>query len=500
MSQEELLNNSSSPSLSKVLGKWSAMAMVVGAVIGSGIFAKPAANATASDSVSLIMIGWIAGGVITLISAVCMAELSLMMPKAGGTYVYIRQAYGRLPAFLSGWNETIFFQSTACAALAVYFTMTLGTTIGVEFSSLEIVFIVLGLQASLVTINCLGVVWGGIIQNITTVIKVSVLVAIACLPFLAVIVEGDSFSTTNLASMPLGGERPDSVIEMFTLIMLSVMWAYSGGWMVTSVAEEIKQPEKNLSFALIGGAIVLMAIYIAVNVSFHGALSLDEMVEIKEDPLRDVPQEAVGKYLAFGSAGLAKFGKALINAVIMVSALSALNTGFLTPPRVLFAMARDNMFIRSFAKVHPKTRAPYMAIIGQGIASMSIFLIVTGLVLFTGLGTDGTQEARNLNTAGDIFDQLTNTAVFSSTVFTVLTLGAVFVLRKREPDTPRPYLVPGYPVVPALALLVNGLFLILVATDDLKLSAFSIGFLIISIPIYYAFSRSDAEDPPADNE
>ena len=119
------------------------MAMVVGAVIGSGIFAKPAANATASDSVSLIMIGWIAGGVITLISAVCMAELSLMMPKAGGTYVYIRQAYGRLPAFLSGWNETIFFQSTACAALAVYFTMTLGTTIGVEFSSLEIVFIVI---------------------------------------------------------------------------------------------------------------------------------------------------------------------------------------------------------------------------------------------------------------------------------------------------------------------------------------------------------------------
>ena len=131
---------------------------------------------------------------------------------------------------------------------------------------------------------------------------------------------------------------------------------------------------------------------------------------------------------------------------------------------------------------------------------MSIFLIVTGLVLFTGLGTDGTQEARNLNTAGDIFDQLTNTAVFSSTVFIVLTLGAVFVLRKREPDTPRPYLVPGYPVVPALALLVNGLFLILVAIDDLKLSAFSIGFLIISIPIYYAFSRSDAEDPPADNE
>ena len=485
---QELLNSDESPSLSRALGKWSAMAMMVGAVIGSGIFAKPAANAAASDSVTLIMIGWLAGGVITLITAICIAELSLMMPKAGGTYVYIRQAYGRLPAFLSGWNESIFFSSTANSALAVYFTITLGGVLEVEFSTIEIIAIVLGLQATLTTINCLGVIWGGVIQNITTIVKVTILVGIAILPFIAGISDTDTFSLSNLTTAKESTGPSHSVVQMFTAVMLSVMWAYSGGWMVTSVAEEIKEPEKNLSFALIGGAIVLMVIYIAVNIAFHGVFALDEMVAIKEDPLRDIPQEAVSTYLSPFSRHLAEFGNKLISAVILVSALSALNTGFLTPPRVLFAMARDRMFIPSFAKVHAKTKAPYVAIIGQGITSMSVFLIVTCLVLFAGLGADGNDSNRNLNTAGDIFDQLTNIAVFSATMFIFMTLGAVFILRKLEPDKRRPYRVPGYPVLPAIALVMNAIFLALIAFDALQVSAISIGFLVLSIPMYYLFN------------
>ena len=217
------------------------------------------------------------------------------------------------------------------------------------------------------------------------------------------------------------------------------------------------------------------------------------MLAIKNDPLQDIPQAATNAYLHPISPSFARFGSALISSVIMVSALSALNTGFLTPPRVLFAMARDEMFIPSFAKVHHKTKSPYVAIIGQGITSISVFLVVTFLVLYTGVGSDGNQANRNLNTAADIFDQLTNIAVLSSTVFIVMTIGAVFILRKKEPDTHRPYQIPGYPLVPAIALLMNSVFLVLVLMKEAYAGVFSAVFLLCSVPLYFAFNKDTAE-------
>ena len=156
MTDNASVNNSQNKpavTLSTSLGKGAAMAMVVGAVIGSGIFAKPAANAMASNSVPLILVGWIMGGFITLMGGICMAELALMMPLSGGPYVYIRQAYGRIPAFLSGWNESVFFQSSANSALAVFFTMTLSKLIGQEFSTTQTVVIVLSMITLLTVIN-----------------------------------------------------------------------------------------------------------------------------------------------------------------------------------------------------------------------------------------------------------------------------------------------------------------------------------------------------------
>ncbi len=478
----------SGPALSQALGKWSALAMMVGAVIGSGIFAKPAANAASSNSVSLIMLGWVAGGIITLVTAICMAELSLMMPKAGGTYVYIRQAYGRLPAFLAGWNQSIFFTSMANSALAVFFTMTLGTTIGVDFSTAQVILIVVSLLTLFTFVNCMGIVWGSVIQNLTTIVKVAVLVFIALLPFIALLGDGESFSLRNFEDAPVTSSRPDSALQMITLVMLNVMWAYSGGWMVTSVAEEIKEPEKNLSFALIGGAIVLMVIYIAVNLAFHGIFSLDEMVAIEDDPLRKVPQEAALTYLQPVSGSLAKFGSAFVSSVIMVSTLSALNTGLLTPPRVLFAMARDGMFIPAVRKVHPKSRAPFVAIIGVGATSVAAFLLISSLVLFAGMGTENDQP-RDLSAAEDIFNQLTDFAVISATVFIVMAIGAVFILRQTEPDMPRPYRIPGYPVVPGIALIMNAIFLALVALDEVSAFLYSFGFLALSVPLFILFDK-----------
>ncbi|MCH2570480.1 MAG: amino acid permease [Planctomycetes bacterium] len=492
MTDNASVNNSQNKpavTLSTSLGKGAAMAMVVGAVIGSGIFAKPAANAMASNSVPLILVGWIMGGFITLMGGICMAELALMMPLSGGPYVYIRQAYGRIPAFLSGWNESVFFQSSANSALAVFFTMTLSKLIGQEFSTTQTVVIVLSMITLLTVINCLGVVWGGMVQSITTVIKVLILISIAILPFTLLFADNESFTLYKFIATPQLSSAPESMIGMFTLVMMSVMWAYSGGWMVTGIAEEIKNPEKNLSFALIGGAIVLMVIYVSVNIAFHGILSLDEMIVIAGDPAKDIPQEAVKAYLLPISTRFADLGGMLLSSIILVSAFSALNTGLLTPPRVLFAMARDAMFIPSFARIHPRFRTPHVAIIGQGLASSGVFLMITALVVLVGLGTNGKTDARNVNTADEIFNYLTNIAVFSSTVFVTMTVGAVFVLRYREPDRARPYRVPGYPFIPAMALLINTAFLILVALDDLWLSVLSIGFLVLSLPLYFLFSK-----------
>ena len=232
-----------------------------------------------------------------------------------------------------------------------------------------------------------------------------------------------------------------------------------------------------------------MVIYVSVNIAFHGILSLDEMIVIAGDPAKDIPQEAVKAYLLPISTRFADLGGTLLSSIILVSAFSALNTGLLTPPRVLFAMARDAMFIPSFARIHPRFRTPHVAIIGQGLASSAVFLMITALVVLVGLGTNGKTDARNVNTADEIFNYLTNIAVFSSTVFVTMTVGAVFVLRYREPDRARPYRVPGYPFIPAMALLINTAFLVLVALDDLWLSVLSIGFLVLSLPLYFLFSK-----------
>jgi len=549
------------------------MALVVGAVIGSGIFAKPGANAMVGNSVGLIMIAWTVGGIITVIGGVCLAELALMMPKAGGTYVYIRKAYGRIPAFLAGWNESVFFQSCGNSALAIFFVINLSALLGVEFSNIQTVGIAISLIAILTVVNCLGVFWGGLVQNITTVIKVGFLALIALLPILLLFVEIPEVQTANYTANFSTDKTPDSLVMIFTLVMLNVMWAYSGGWMVTGIAEEIKEPQKNLSLALIGGAIVLFVIYITVNIAFHGALSLEQMVEIENDPVRLVPQEAISIYLTPVNASLGQLAKAVLSSVILVSVFSALNTGLLTPPRVLFAMARDEMFIPAFAKIHPRFKTPHIAVMGQGLVTVVLLLIVSGYVVYrTNQATDselpssaelldasvstaaggllepdtrqratvirvdathvfvslgGSNEGvlqrvqlrRDLvvgaefdiivsgynqeqqiydvlpaaagSEAKEIFDYLTNIAVFSATIFIVLTIGAIFILRRKHPDMERPYKVPGYPIIPLISLIANAIFLYLVGSDNIIVVLFSGGFLLCSLPLYFLFAAAN---------
>jgi APA family basic amino acid/polyamine antiporter len=557
------------------------MALVVGAVIGSGIFAKPGANAMVGNSVGLIMVAWTVGGILTVIGGVCLAELALMMPKAGGTYVYIRKAYGRIPAFLAGWNESVFFQSCGNSALAIFFVINLSSLLGVEFSNIQTVGIAISLIATLTVVNCLGVFWGGLVQNITTVIKVGFLTLIALLPILLLFVEIPEVQTANYTTNFSTDKTPSSLVMIFTLVMLNVMWAYSGGWMVTGIAEEIKDPQKNLSLALIGGAIVLFVIYIAVNIAFHGALSLEQMVEIENDPVRLVPQEAISIYLTPVNASLGQLAKAILSSVILVSVFSALNTGLLTPPRVLFAMARDEMFIPAFAKIHPRFKTPHIAVMGQGLVTVILLLIVSGYVVYrtnqatesrlpsstelldtsvptaaggmlepdtrqraTVIRVDATHvfvslggsnegvvqrvqlkqdfevgaefdiivsgynqehqiyDVRLPEAAGseakEIFDYLTNIAVFSATIFIVLTIGAIFILRRKHPDMERPYKVPGYPIIPLISLLANIIFLCLVASDDIVVVLFSGGFLLCSLPLYFLFAAANRKPTASD--
>jgi APA family basic amino acid/polyamine antiporter len=248
---------------------------------------------------------------------------------------------------------------------------------------------------------------------------------------------------------------------------------------------------------LIGGAIVLFVIYIAVNIAFHGALSLEQMVEIENDPKKLVPQEAISIYLTPVNASLGQLAKAVLSSVILVSVFSALNTGLLTPPRVLFAMARDEMFIPAFARIHPRFKTPHIAVMGQGLVTVILLLIVSGYVVYrTNQATDSGLPAGS--EAKGIFDYLTNIAVFSATIFIVLTIGAIFILRRKHPDMERPYKVPGYPLIPLISLIANAIFLILVGSDDIVVVLFSGGFLLCSLPLYFLFAAANRKPTAGD--
>ncbi|MBW3541489.1 MAG: amino acid permease [Planctomycetes bacterium] len=476
----------SRPGLLRAMGPGMAVAMVVGNVIGSGIFYKPGKIAADSGDFGLIITAWIVGGIVCLFGGLCFAELGAMLPRAGGLYVSVREAWGRPAAFLYGWTEFLLGKPASNAALSVAFIGALERAAGWSLPLGSIVLWVALMVGLMAWVNVLGVIWGGRVQAGTTLIKAGFLGAVALLPFVLLMAsDRPAFDRANYASTLSAGPAQPTLVAQFAVVMLAVMWAYNGWHGITPVAEEIRDPGRNIPRALFLGIGILIVLYVGANFAYHGVLSMDEMAA---DP-NNAAQNMVRKSLVPLGTSAASVGVALISAVIMCSTFGAINSNILSGPRVSFAMGRDDVFFRSLGRVHVNYRTPAVSIVVQA-AMAGVLLVATGLYVanrsaergqtpLSAIGaeeqstsdrqrgltppprgeTDGGERLRRSQALGDTFEILTNLVVFSASLFYFLAVAAVPVLRWRRPEWPRPYRTLGYPLVPFAYLVFYAWFL-----------------------------------------
>lgn len=469
-------NHRADQSLLQVLGPVGATAVVVGATIGSGIFFKANMVSQALGRFDLVLVVWIVCGLLSLCGALALAELATLFPHAGGQYVYLREAYGPWVGFLAGWGEFWMMRPGSIAALAVAFAsaslrsvgawlvdMGLMETwqvdggvfvrvVGVEFSQEWFVRgLAIGAILVLAAINYCGARWGGLMQNVTTFLKVGTLLAIMVLPFLTGSADATLLGTTS--------ERPPAlgIVAGFFMAMSAVFWAYDGWHNLGPMSEEVRNPQKNIPLGLTLGMLILIVLYLGATVAYHLALPMQTIADSKF-----VAATACEHWLGTHGAEIA-------SAAVMVSTFGALNANLLCGPRMIFAMARDGLFLRAVGQVHPKFRTPHWAIVSETVLAVALIL---GSNLLSNIPVPGWIDALPSVVAGPlrasleamhkkaVYDVLTDYVIFASFIFYTLAVAAVFVLRRRRPDLPRPYLTFGYPWVPAIFVVCSTGFLL----------------------------------------
>lgn len=406
--------------LPPVLGPFDAGTVVVGAVIGSGIFLKPGIAAAELANFGSIISVWIFVGLVTMCGSLALAELAAMLPYAGGPYVYLREAYGKLPAFLWGWTEFWVVRTGSIGALMTATVIYLSQFAPMSRSAQQATAI--GLVIVLSLINIVSTHWVARVQNVTTVLK---------LGFLGLII---------VAPYALGKTHPEYLHPLFPatvdsglwrglgMAMVAVMWPYDGWVGIAPVAEEIRQPQRNLPLAIILGMGVVMTVYVAANVSYHLTLPHGEIARSRAvvfDLFRVLLGSEAARWVALG---------------VMCSTFGAVNANMLIGPRIYFAMARDGLLPAAIQRIHPRFQTPASAIGLQGVWAAT-------LIFATFHYSDEPLDA---------FNKLTDFVIFGGSVFYALAVGAVFVLRWRRPELPRPYRTWGYPLTPALYLLAFG--------------------------------------------
>lgn len=389
----------------RVLGVLDASFLVVGSIVGGGIFLVSGEVARGVTSPAGFVAVWIVGGLVALAGALCNGELGAMFPRGGGEYVYLREAYGPSFAFLSGWTSFWIGFPGSIAALAWGLGGTVAGLVGAgpRFGA----GVALGSIVALTAINALGLRWGKSVQNALSGAK---LLAFGLLLVLgaSVRVGADHFSPF------FGSERPSSL----ALALVPVLFAYSGWNAATYVAGELRDPTRTLGRALVAGTALCIALYLAVNVTYLRALSLETMRTVP-DVSRASIERLGGRAVAVG-----------LGPLVAVSILSSLQATVLTGPRIYQAMARDRLFFSPLARLDTRTRVPVIALVAQ--AGIACALLLT-----------------------QSFERLLTFAMFAIVSFSTLTVAAVVVLRLRRPNVLRPFRLPGFPFVPALFIAVN---------------------------------------------
>ncbi len=430
------------------LGLFTTTMLVLGGVIGSGIFRKPGIMAEQVGSPELLLGIWVLAGVITLLGALTNAEVAAMIPATGGQFIFFERMYGPFFAYLYGWAVFAVIQSGSIAAVAYVFAeystqfIALPELHGPAGSfCFHVPFVgdvtplkeigVKGLAAILIAaltaVNYAGVKLGGLVQNIFTVAKIAGMALLMMGAFF--LPTGGSVANLTAASSTIRPEGLALVVAM-AAAMQGAFWAYDGWNRISFVAGEVKEPQRNLPRSLLLGMTAAIAIYVAMNLAYAWVLPVDIMARSKL-----VAADVAERCFAGGGRWIAL--------VVMVSTFGATNAIILASARVYFSMARRNVFPRFLGVAHPRFHTPAASLVAQGV--WSILLLLSGT-----------------------FDTLTDTLIFVSWIFYGASALGVFVLRRKEPDTPRPYRVPGYPWVPALFVLSSALFLVLTLYNDVS--------------------------------
>lgn len=473
--------------LPRVLGLTSAYCVVVGSVIGSGIFMVPSQVARDVPSIVPIVLVWIIGGVFSTFGALTLAELGAMLPQAGGPYVYLREAYGRLPAFLFGWSEFLINRTgsmaTLATAFAAHFALVSTPPRGIQAEVWQAGAAVSAI-AIVTIVNVLGTAWGGTLQVLGTVLKVGGVLALIVLP---IVLGGGSAS--NLS--PLWPKAVDAgLVSGMMAAMVGVLWAYDGWMNLTPLAEEVREPGRNLPRALALGMATLVTLYLAATIAYHYVLPIETIQAGK----REAGLTVAATYC---KALIGYRGSYAIAALVMCSTFISLNGNALTGPRSYFAMARDGVFPAGISRVHPRFGTPSNAILAQGGWSIALILLGTVMILWPAPGPESglpevlRQAWLKLNQT-PLYRILYSYVVFGANLFYLFAIASVFVLRIKRPELPRPYRVWGYPFTP-LIFVCASLYLLWDMLQQTRAESLS-GLVIIlaGVPAFLFFSRSSA--------
>jgi APA family basic amino acid/polyamine antiporter len=450
------------PTLVRGLSLLDSVLLLVSGIIGSSIFLTAKDIAGPLPQPMLFLLVWVIGGVISLFGCVAFAELGSMFPESGGQYVYLREAYGDLVAFLYGWMLFSVANGGSIAALSVAAAAYSGQVFPV-LSQEHVVFSLVGITvtrahlfgllliAILTYVNVVGLRWGTLLQNLSTWTK---FVAMAAFVFLGFAIGKGDWSHFRSRGLGLAmGVHPTQLISAMGIALIAVFWAYDGWVYITWVAGEVKEPRRNVPLSMVLGVLVVGAIYMAMNVTYLYALPLGEIAQ----------HETIAH--AAAAALFSPHAAVWLSLMIAISCFSAAATCTLSGARVYLAMAQDGIFFKRMAVIHPKWRTPAFSLIGQGV--WAALLTISGR-----------------------YDQLYTYVIYGMVLSYTLTVIGMFLLRWKRPEIPRPYRCTGYPWLPAIYVLVGAAWTLNTILTRPAEAFWGTAIVLVGVPGYLYWKRS----------
>lgn len=451
--------NQSNP-LPRVLGLWGATAVVVGTVIGSGVFKKASIVSADVPGVGFALLAWVVVGVLTLMGSLVLAEVAIQIPEVGGVYAFLKRSYGRWAGFLWGWVEFWMIRSASIAALATVFSQSLSQvtelTLGEGLSRFGQLAVTLAAIGFVCGVNLVGTRFGAHVQVFVTLIKIGSLGIIALIPFLLPLFVEPQVRP-SLARLSPAWTGFD--LFRFTGALVAVFWAYHGWMNLAPIAGEVKEPQKNLPRSLMIGVFTIILLYVGVNLSYYLVLTTEEITHTEGKPV-------AGVYMLrlIGSTGAM-----LISMAIMISVLGSLNGNMLVGPRVLFAMGQDGLAPRKLQQVSAHSQTPRFAILALACWCM-ILVISVALLAHT----------------KDPFDVMTDFAMFGAIAFETMGVASIFILRRRHAHLipTLPYRCPLYPILPIVYVAAMGFILANMFFNQTQESLTGTAFVLVGLLVY----------------